>query len=51
MLDDNSKRLQELKIKYDHPTVPIVIRVENVEELVGGCDDALELIKKGENNE
>ena len=51
MLDDNSKRLQELKIKYDHPTVPIVIRVEDIKELVGGCDDTLELIKKGENNE
>ena len=46
MLDDNSKRLQELKTKYDHPTVPIVIRVEDVEELVGGCDDTLEFIKK-----
>jgi len=51
MLDDDLERLEKLKIKYDHPTVPIVIRVKDVEELIGGCDDALKLIEKGENNE
>tara|TARA_Y100000592_G_scaffold24947_1_gene39103 strand:- start:2032 stop:2280 length:249 start_codon:yes stop_codon:yes gene_type:complete len=48
MLDNDPDKLERLKMKYDHPTVPIVIRTEDVEELVGGCDDALELIKKGE---
>ena len=51
MLDDDLERLEKLKMKYDHPTVPIVIRIEDIEELVGGCDDTLKLIEKGENNE
>ena len=51
MLDNNPNRLEQLKIKYDHPTVPIVIRTEDVQELVGGCDDTLKLIKEGDNNE
>lgn len=51
MLDDKPERLQELKTQYDHPTVPIVIKVEDVKELIGGCDDTIKFIKQGENNE
>ena len=46
MLDNDPERLRKLKMKYDHPTVPIVITVEDVERLIGGCDDTLEFINQ-----
>ena len=46
MLDQNPEKLQALKIKYDHPTVPIVIVEEDIQRLIGGCDNTLEYLKK-----
>lgn len=46
MLDENSTKLQQMKIKYDHPTVPIVILKEDAERLIGGCDDTIEYLNR-----
>ncbi len=51
MLDDDPERLKHLKIKYDHPTVPIVVTVEEVEKLIGGCNDTISLIDEEKNDE
>ena len=40
-LDGNKKKLNEMKKKYNHKTVPIVILVEDKETLLGGCDDTI----------
>tara|TARA_Y100000114_G_scaffold96246_1_gene89562 strand:- start:3285 stop:3530 length:246 start_codon:yes stop_codon:yes gene_type:complete len=46
-LDDKQHVLAEVKNKYNHHTVPIVILRENGEEtLIGGCDDALKMLNK-----
>ena len=44
-LDGNKKRLDEMKKKYNHKTVPIVILVEDKETLLGGCDDTIAFMK------
>ena len=45
-LDSQPERLEELKSKYNHSTVPIVIlKEEEKEKLIGGCDDTLSFLK------
>jgi glutaredoxin len=44
MLQDGSKELEEMKEKWGHPTVPIVIEVSETQTLLGGCDDTLKLL-------
>lgn len=46
MLDDSPEKLQKLKMKYDHPTIPIVILKNDKEELIGGCDDTIEYLSR-----
>lgn len=43
-LDGNKKKLEQMKNKYNHPTVPIVVLVEDKETLIGGCDDTLKIL-------
>ncbi len=50
-LDGNKKKLKEMKIKYEQPTVPIVIQVTTSERFIGGCDNTLKLIREGEIDE
>ena len=46
-LDDKQELLENLKDKYQHRTVPIVIlREGNKETLIGGCEDALKILNK-----
>ena len=46
-MDSRLDILNEVKEKYKHPTVPIVIEVDGEEEkLIGGCTETLRLIKK-----
>jgi hypothetical protein len=45
-LDDNKSRLHEMKRKYNHSTVPIVIARELKETFIGGHDDTLEHLHK-----
>ena len=46
-LDDKQELLENLKNKYQHHTVPIVIlREDNKETLIGGCEDALKILNK-----
>jgi glutaredoxin len=49
MLDDHPDRLERLKKQYNHPTVPIVLKI--TETLIGGCDDTLKLIATETANE
>lgn len=47
-MDSKLDLLNEAKEKYKHPTVPIVIEVDgDNEKLIGGCTEALRLIKGG----
>ena len=46
MLDHDLSRLEELKTKYGHPTIPIVLIKTNTEKLLGGCDDTINHIKQ-----
>ena len=45
-LDGNTKKLNQMKEKYNHKTVPIVILIEDKETLLGGCDDTMSYIEK-----
>ncbi len=48
LLDDNPEKLEQMKLKYNHPTVPIVLVKRVRETLIGGCDDALKFLEGGE---
>ena len=48
LLDDNPEKLEAMKIKYDHQTVPIVIVKRVEEKLLGGCEDTLKFLQEGE---
>jgi glutaredoxin len=43
--DDYPEKLEEIKKRYNHPTIPIVIVKESEEILIGGCDDTIEHLK------
>lgn len=45
MLEEGSKELEEMKEKWEHPTVPIVIEVSESQKLIGGCDDTMKLLE------
>ena len=45
MLDGQPEKLEKLKEKYNHYTVPIVIEIREEEQLIGGCDDTLKLLE------
>ena len=45
-LDWNLKKLEEMKKKYNHKTVPIVIAREMREKFIGGHDDTMSHLYK-----
>lgn len=45
-LDGDPKKLNELKKRYNHHTVPIVILCEEKETVVGGCEETLKLLNR-----
>ena len=45
LLDGNPQRLEEMKIKYNHTTVPIVLVKREEETLIGGCDDTIKYLE------
>ena len=51
MLDDNPGRLEFIKKKYNHPTIPVVICKDEQEIFIGGCDDTIEHLSEGKSNE
>ena len=51
MLDDNPERLEQIKKRYNHPTIPVVIIKEEKEILIGGCDDTIDHLKKEKSND
>ena len=41
-LEEDREFLEEAKVFYNHPTVPIVLRIDGetgIVNLIGGCDD------------
>ena len=46
LLDENPEKLEQMKIKYNHDTVPIVLVKREVETLIGGCDDAIKHLER-----
>ena len=45
MLEEGSRELEEMKEKWGHPTVPIVIESSETQRLVGGCDDTIKFLE------
>jgi glutaredoxin len=46
-LHDNSpEKLEEIKKRYNHPTIPVVTIIDDKEILIGGCDDTIEHLKQ-----
>ena len=41
MYDDQPDKLEEIKKRYNHPTIPVVIIQDSKEILIGGCDDTI----------
>ena len=46
LLDGNPEKLERMKIKYNHSTVPIVIVKRQEETLIGGCDDTIKHLEQ-----
>jgi len=46
LLDGNPERLKQMKVKYNHNTVPIVLVQKEEEILIGGCDDTIKHLEK-----
>ena len=42
MFDEDPEKLEEIKKRYNHTTIPVVTIIDNKEILVGGCDDTIE---------
>ena len=42
MYDDQPEKLEQIKKRYNHPTIPVVIIQDSKEILIGGCDDTIE---------
>ena len=40
--DSTPEKLEEIKKRFNHPTVPVVTFVDDKEILIGGCDDTIE---------
>ena len=51
MHDDDFERLEEIKKRYNHPTIPVVIIKDSEEILIGGCDDTIEHLKSEVDND
>ena len=45
MYDHQPEKLEEIKKRYNHPTIPVVIIQDNKEILIGGCDDTIAHLK------
>ena len=45
MYDNHPEKLEEIKKRYNHPTIPVVIIQNNEEILIGGCDDTIAHLK------
>ena len=51
MYDEQPEKLEEIKKRYNHPTIPVVIIQDNKEILIGGCDDTINYLKKEKSND
>ena len=45
MYDNHPEKLEEIKKRYNHPTIPVVVMQDNKEILIGGCDDTIAYLK------
>tara|TARA_B100000287_G_scaffold357462_1_gene348735 strand:+ start:1021 stop:1284 length:264 start_codon:yes stop_codon:yes gene_type:complete len=45
MFDNHPEKLEEIKKRYNHPTIPVVIIQDNKEILIGGWDDTIAHLK------
>ena len=43
--DSNPEKLDEIKKRFNHPTIPVVTFIDDTEILIGGCDDTIEHLK------
>ena len=41
MYDSSPEKLEEIKKRYNHPTIPVVIMIDEKEIFIGGCDDTI----------
>ena len=41
LYDSTPEKLEEIKKRFNHPTVPVVTVIDNTEILIGGCDDTI----------
>ena len=46
MYDNNPEKLEQIKKRYNHPTIPVVICIDEKEILIGGCDDTIDHLKE-----
>ena len=46
LLDDNPEKLERMKVKYNHDTVPIVLVRREQETLIGGCEDTIRYLER-----
>ena len=42
MHDEAPEKLEEIKKRYNHSTIPVVTIIDEKEILIGGCDDTIE---------
>ena len=51
MYDAQPEKLEEIKKRYNHPTIPVVIIQDNNEIFIGGCDDTINHLLHEKNND
>lgn len=49
--DSTPEKLEEVKKRFNHPTVPVVTMVDDTEILIGGCDDTINHLKNEKPND
>ena len=51
MYDNHPEKPEEIKKRYNHPTIPVVIIEDNKEILIRGCDDTIRHLKEEKLND
>jgi len=45
MYDNQPEKLEQIKKRYNHPTIPVVLIKDEQEILIGGCDDTIDYLQ------
>ena len=51
MYDNQPEKLEQIKKRYNYPTIPVVLIKDEQEILIGGCDDTIQHLKQEINSD